>query len=119
MKITLFSILVFALIYLMSCFTPPPTFEEKAVSTGITIIRSSDEKNPIMAELLSKCSPVGRIESVPFVDEGERIINKASSLGANVVHIYYDEYYSEKKSDSPELRYVTRFWMCKQPIETK
>jgi hypothetical protein len=118
MKITLFSIIVFAAIYLMSCLTPH-TFEEKAMSSKITIIRSSDEKDPIMTELLSKCSPAGRIESVSFEQEGDRIINRALDLGANVVHIYYDEFYSEKKSDGPSLHYITRFWTCKQPLETK
>ena len=119
MKIALFSIIVFAAIYLMSCLTPAPTFEEKAESSGITIIKSSDEKKPVMTELTSKCSPVGRIEALPFEQEGDQIINKALSLGANVVHIYYDDYYSEKKSDKPKLRYITRFWICKQPIKEK
>lgn len=103
----------------MSCLPIPPTFEEKTVLAGITIIRSDDEKKPIMTELLSKCSPVGRIESVPFEQEGEQIINRALDLDANVVHIYYADYYSEKKSEEPTLRYVTRFWKCKEPIEKK
>ena len=119
MRTTVFSIIVFAGIYLMSCLTPPPTFEEKAMSAEITIIRSSDEKKPIMTELLSKCSPVGRIEAVPIEQEGYHIINRALSLGANVVHIYYADYNSEKKSDKPTLHYMTRFWICKQPIVEK
>ena len=119
MKKTPFSIAVFSMvfsaIYLMSCLTSP-TFDEKAVSTEITIIRDSDEKKPIMRELLSKCSPVGRIEQLPIEQKGDYVINRALDLGANVVHIYY----AEKKSDTDNksgLHYVMRFWKCKQPID--
>jgi len=123
MKRTPFSIIVFSIvfsaIYLTSCLTLSPTFEEKAVSAGITIIRDSDEKKPIMRELLSKCSPVGKIEQLSAEEEGENIINKALDLGANVVHIYYTDNYSEEKTDfiyGGTVHYVTRFWKCKQPI---
>ena len=107
----------------MSCITPP-SFEEKAALTGITIIRGDyDEKKPIMKELLSKCSPVGRIEALPEEQEGDYIINRAVSLGANAVYIYYMDNYSEKKSDDndhySELHYVVRFWVCSQPIGKK
>jgi len=122
MKIPVFSIIALAAIYLMSCLTSPPTFEEKAVSAGITIIRIDDEKKPIMTELLSTCSPVGRIESLPIEQEGDHIINRALDLGANVVHIYYGDYYLERTSgtnEKPKFHYIVRFWKCKQPIDEK
>ena len=119
MKRTAFSIILFAVIYLTSCVTFPPTFEEKAASTGIVIVRGGDEKEPIIKELLSKCSPAGRIEPLPIEREGDYVINRALDLGANAVYIYYTGYYSEKKSDTDnvsKLHYITRFWICKQPI---
>ncbi|MCL2026640.1 MAG: hypothetical protein FWG92_07540 [Leptospirales bacterium] len=123
MKKMVFFIMLLTMIYLASCVTFPPTFEEKATATGITIIRSSDEKKPIMKELLSKCIPTGKIEQLPAEQNGDYVINKALNLGANVVHIYYAGSYSEKKSDAadygPKLHYVTRFWICKQPIGAK
>ena len=117
MKIAVFSITIFAAIYLMSCLTPG--FDKKATSAGITIIRGGDEKKQAVRELLSKCSPVGRIEALSAEQRGDHVINRALALGANVVHIYYTEYYSEKMPDKdykPELRHVTRFWICDQPI---
>ena len=120
MKRIAFFIIAFAVIYFMSCLTP--TFQEKAVSTGITIIRDGDEKKPIMEELLSKCRPAGRIEALPSEQEGDYVINRARDLGANVVHIYYTDYYSEKKSAGdykPKLHHVVRFWICGQPIGKK
>jgi len=114
MRIAVFSITIFTAIYLMSC--AGPSFEEKATSAGITIIRGSDETKQIVKELLSKCTPAGRIEALPIEQGGDHVINRALALGANVVHIYYTEYYSEKKSDRLELHHVTRFWICNQPI---
>jgi len=120
MKRAVFPIILFAAIYLISCVTFPPTFQEKAASTGIVIVRGDGEKEPIIKELLSKCSPAGRIEPLPTEREGDYVINRALDLGANAVYIYYIDYYSEKKSDAdrdvPTPHYVTRFWICKQPI---
>ena len=122
MKRIAFYITAFTAIYLMACLTSSPSFDEKAASTGITIIKDSDEKKPIMEELLSKCRPAGRIEALPEEKEGDYIINRARDLGANIVHIYYTDYYSEKKSDEghkPELHCVVRFWTCSRPISKK
>jgi len=122
MKRTIFFIIVFTALYLASCLTFPPTFEEKAALTGITIVRDNDEGKPILKELLSKCHPAGKIEQLPSDQEGDYVINKALNLGANVVHIYYADYYFEKKPDvnyGSKLHYVTRFWICNHPIGEK
>ena len=120
MKRTLSSIILFAAIYLVSCETLP-TFEEKAASTGITIIQGNrDEKGPVMRELLSKCRPAGRIEALTGKQQGDYVINRALGLGANTVHIYYTYYAWEESGDNyapQQLHYMARFWICKNPIE--
>ena len=123
MKRIIFFITLFVAIYLASCITLPPTFEEKATSTGIAIIQGNkDEKGPVMQELLSKCSPAGRIEALTGKQQGDYVINRALELGANTVHIYYI-YYGKEESDtnydSQQLYYMTRFWICKDFVENQ
>jgi len=121
-----------AAVYLVSCLTAPPTFEDKASSVGMTIIKGNEhEKGPVMKELLSKCSPTGKIEALTAEREGDYIINRALDLGANTVHIYY-AYYAGKESATGtgvgkesgagtglQLYYMTRFWICKEPINVE
>ncbi|MCL1833584.1 MAG: hypothetical protein FWG49_03690, partial [Leptospirales bacterium] len=115
-----FFIILFAAIYIISCAIAP-TFEEKAISIGLTIIEGEkDEKGAAMQELLSKCSPVGKIEALSAKQKGDYIINKAVQQGANTVHIYYTDYLKEEfntEDNSPQLHYIARFWKCKDPIK--
>jgi len=123
MKRTVFLItIMLAAGYMASCLTTAPTFEEKAASTGIAIIEGNKhEKGPIMKELLSKCSPAGRIEALTAEQQGDYIINRALELGANAIHIYYA--YSAKESSANigtyQLHYMIRFWVCKEPIDAE
>ena len=119
MKRIIFFTILFSAIYIISCMTVPPTFEEKAASVGLTIIWGDyDEKRPVMQELLSKCSPAGKIEELPIKQEGDYLINRAVELGANAVHIYYINAASIKinANDGSPLHYMARFWRCKDPI---
>ena len=123
MKRTAFLITIMsAAVYLVSCLTAPPTFEDKASSIGMTIITGNEhEKGPVMKELLSKCRPTGKIEALTVEQEGDYIINRALDLGANAVHIYY-AYYAGKESDAKtglQLYYMTRFWICKEPVNAE